>query len=414
MAQYDALAEKFKALEPVLNELARRRWAATEALAIGRGGISAVALATGLSRKTIRAGIREMHGEAPSEAAPAMERLRRAGAGRKRRVERDPTLLRDLEALVESTTCGDPQSPLRWTCKSVRRLATELQAQGHRVSPQLVSELLRGADYSLQGTRKTREGGRHPDRDAQFEHIATLVRDFHKRGQPVISVDTKKKELVGDDKNAGREWHPKGQPPEVRVYDFIDPKHGKVTPYGVYDVGANVGWVSVGIDHDTPAFAVATIRAWWLQMGSSMYPQAKQLLITADSGGSHSARARLWKRELQRFSEDTGLRVCVSHFPPGTSKWNKIEHRMFCHITANWRGKPLESREVVVSLIGGTSTSTGLRIRAALDRGQYPTGVKVSKAEMEEIRLKRSDFHGDWNYTILSHQQRKATRRANA
>jgi len=414
MAQCDALAEKFKALEPVLHELARRRWAATEALAIGRGGISAVALATGLSRKTIRAGIREMHGEAPSEAAPAMERLRRAGGGRKRRVERDPTLLRDLEALVESTTRGDPQSPLRWTCKSVRRLATELQAQGHRVSPQLVSELLRGADYSLQGTRKTREGGRHPDRDAPFAHIATLVRDFHTRGQPVISVDTKKKELVGDDKNAGREWHPKGQPPEVRVHDFIDPKHGKVTPYGVYDVGANVGWVSVGIDHDTPAFAVATIRAWWLQMGSSMYPKAKELLITADSGGSHSARARLWKRELQRFSDDTGLRVCVSHFPPGTSKWHKIEHRMFCHITANWRGKPLESREVVVSLIGGTSTSTGLQIRAALDRGQYPTGVKVSKGEMEEIRLKRSDFHGDWNYTILSHQQRKAARRANA
>jgi Rhodopirellula transposase DDE domain len=414
MAQCDALAEKFKALEPVLNELARRRWAATEALAIGRGGISAVALATGLSRKTIRAGIREMHGEAPSEAAPAMERLRRAGGGRKRRVERDPTLLRDLEALVESTTRGDPQSPLRWTCKSVRRLATELQAQGHRVSPQLVSELLRGADYSLQGTRKTREGGRHPDRDAPFAHIAPLVRDFHQRGQPVISVDTKKKELVGDDKNAGREWHPKGQPPEVRVHDCIDPKHGKVTPYGVYDVGANVGWVSVGIDHDTPAFAVATIRAWWLQMGSSMYPKAKELLITADSGGSNSARARLWKRELQRFSDDTGLRVCVSHFPPGTSKWHKIEHRLFCHITANWRGKPLESREVVVSLIGGTSTSTGLQIRAALDRGQYPTGVKVSKGEMEEIRLKRSDFHGDWNYTILSHQQRKAARRANA
>jgi hypothetical protein len=414
MAQYDALAEQFKALEPVLNELARRRWAATEALAIGRGGIRAVALATGLSRQTIRAGIREMHGEAPSAAAPAMERLRRAGAGRKRRVERDPTLLRDLEALVESTTRGDPQSPLRWTCKSVRRLATELQAQGHRVSPQLVSELLRGADYSLQGTRKTREGGRHPDRAAQFAHIATLVRDFHKRGQPVISVDTKKKELVGDDKNAGRAWHPTGQPPDVRVDDFIDPKHGKVTPYGVYDVGANVGWVSVGIDHDTPAFAVATIRAWWLQMGSSMYPKAKALLITADSGGRNSARARLWKRALQRFSDDTGRRVCVSHFPPGTSKWNTIEHRMFCHITANWRGKPLESREVVVSLIGGTSTSTGLRIRAALDRGQYPTGVKVSKAEMEEIRLKRSDFHGDGNYTILSHQQRKAARRANA
>ena len=284
MAQYDALAEQFKALEPVLNELARRRWAATEALAIGRGGIRAVVLATGLSRKTIRAGIREGHGEAPSEAAPAMERRRRAGAGRQRRVERELTLLRDREALVESTTRGDPQSPWRWTGKSVRRLAAELQAQGHRISPQLVSELLRGADDRLQGTRKTREGGRHPDRDAQFEPIATLVRDFHTRGQPVISVDTKQKELVGDDKNAGRASPPKGQPPAVRVYDCIDPKHGNVTPYGVYDVGAHVGWVSVGIDHDTPAFAVATTRAWWLQRGSSMYPKAKELLIIADMG----------------------------------------------------------------------------------------------------------------------------------
>jgi hypothetical protein len=408
MADYTTLVEKFKVLEPVLNEPARRRWAATEALALGHGGISAVACATGLSRKTIRAGIREIHAGAVPVAVAAMGRQRRSGAGRKRRTEQDPVLVRDLEALVESTTRGDPQLPLRWTCKSVRRLAVELQAQGHQVSPQLVSELLRNADYSLQGTRKTHEGGKHPDRNAQFEHIAARVREFLKRGEPVISVDAKKKELVGDFKNAGQEWHPKGQPPKVRVYDFIDPLLGKAIPYGVYDLQANVGWVSVGVDHDTPAFAVATIRAWWLQMGSAMYPTAKELLITADGGGSNSARARLWKRELQRFADDSRLRICVSHLPPGTSKWNKIEHRMFCHITANWRGKPLESREVVVSLIGDTSTSKGLRIQSALDTGQYPIGVKVSATEMRDLRLERSDFHGEWNYTILPHSRQSA------
>jgi hypothetical protein len=373
-------------------------------LAIGRGGISVVARATGLSRKTIRAGIREIQQDAGITAVAQTVRMRRPGAGRKRRAAEDPTLLEDLETLVEPTTRGDPQSPLRWTCKSVRRLAAELHAQGHQVSPQLVSELLRAADYSLQGARKTREGTQHPDRNAQFEHLAAQVRDFQQRGEPVISVDTKKRELVGDFKNAGREWHPKGQAPQVRVHDFIDPELGKAIPYGVYDLHANLGWVSVGVDHDTPAFAVATIRAWWFQMGSARYPQARELLITADGGGSNSTRARLWKRELQRFADDSGLRICVSHLPPGTSKWNKIEHRMFCHITANWRGKPLKSRAVVVSLIGATTTTQGLRIQAVLDAGHYPTGIKVSDAEMSALQIEPAAFHGDWNYTILPHR----------
>src|SRR5215471_15086930 len=346
----------------------------------------------------------------PGATAPEIVRMRRPGAGRKRRVTQDPTLLGDLETLVEPTTRGDPQSPLRWTCKSVRRLASELQAQGHQVSPQLVSELLHAAGYSLQGTRKTREGNQHPERNTQFEHIAARVQDFQQRGAPVISVDAKKKELVGDFKNAGREWHPQGQAPQVRVYDFIDADLGKAIPYGVYDVHANVGWVSVGVDHDTPAFAVATIRAWWLQMGAAMYPQATELLITADSGGSNSARARLWKRELQHFADASGLRVGVSHLPPGTSKWNKIEHRLFCHITANWRGKPLESLEIVVSLIGATTTAQGLCIQAALDAGQYPTGVKVSETEMQALQIERSGFHGDWNYTILPHRRSRSKR----
>jgi hypothetical protein len=367
-----------------------------------------------LSRTTIRAGIRELRHEEPDAVAPELGRMRRPGAGRKRRATQDPTLLGDLETLVEPTTRGDPQLPLRWTCKSVRRLASELQAQGHQVSPQLVSELLHAAGYSLQGTRKTREGSQHPDRNTQFEHIAARVQDFQQRGEPVISVDAKKKELVGDFQNAGREWHPQGQAPQVRVYDFIDTELGKAIPYGVYDVHANVGWVSVGVDQDTPAFAVATIRAWWLQMGAAMYPQATELLITADSGGSNSARARLWKRELQHFADASGLRVGVSHLPPGTSKWNKIEHRLFCHITANWRGKPLESREIVVSLIGATTTAKGLRIQAALDANLYPTGVKVSDTEMQSLQIERAKFHGDWNYTILPHRRPRAKRRSSA
>jgi transposase len=401
-------AEKFKALGPILNEQGRRLWAATEAMVLGQSGVSRVAQATGLSRPTIYAGIRELRGEPAAVPSRGQGRIRRAGGGRKKRVEHDPTLLEDLEALVEPTTRGDPQSPLRWTCKRVRRLAEALRAQGHQVSPQVVGNLLHEADYSWQGTRKTRDGGKHPDRNAQFEHLAARVRDFQKRHQPVISVDAKKKALVGDFKNAGREWPLKGPPPQVRVYDFIDPKLGKAIPYGVDDVRANLGWVSVGVDHDTPAFAVATIRAWWLQMGSKMYPEARELLITADSGGSNSTRARLWKLELQRFSDESGLCVCVSHLPPGTSQWNKIEHRLCCYITANWRGKPLESLEVVVSLIGDTNTSAGVRIQAALDAGQYPKGIKVSDAEMKKLQIDSAHFHGEWNDTILPHRDSKS------
>jgi transposase len=408
MKDHLPIAEKFKALGPILNEQGRRLWAATEAMGLGRGGISVVAQATGLSRPTISAGIQELRGEPAAIPGRGQGRSRRAGGGRKRRVEHDPTLLADLEALVEPTTRGDPQSPLRWTCKSVRRLAEELRAQGHQVSPQVVGDLLHEADYSLQGARKTREGGKHPDRHAQFEHIAARVRDFQKRHQPVISVDAKTKALIGDFKHIGREWHPKGQAPQVRVYDVIDPTLGKAIPDGVYDVHANLGWVSVGVDHATPAFAVATIRAWWLQMGSPMYPKARELLSTAASGGSNSTRARLWKLELQRFSDESDLHVCVSHLPPGTSKWNKIEHRMFCHITANWRGKPLESLGVVVSLIGDTNTAAGLRIQAALDAGQYPKGLKVSDVEMKKLQIDRAQFHGEWNYTILPHGDSQA------
>ena len=413
METYQVIAEKFRLLGPLLNERLRRLWAAAEAMALGYGGITEVAQATKLSHPTIRAGIEELRlGVVP--AVPSVGRVRKLGAGRKKNTAKDATLLSDLESLVEPATFGDPQSPLRWTCKSVRRLAGELRTRGHKVSAQLVSELLHAQGYSLQGTRKTREDGTHPDRNAQFEHIAERVKQMQAQGAPVISVDAKKKELVGDYKNAGREWHPKGRAPEVRVYDFIDSELGKAIPYGVYDVGANVGWVSVGLDHDTPAFAVATIRAWWLKMGSEMYRGAKELLITADGGGSNSARARLWKKELQLFADHSGLRVFVCHLPPGTSKWNKIEHRMFCHITANWRGKPLESHQIIISLIGSTTTSKGLRIEACLDAGNYPTGVKVSDDEMAEIRLERDEFHGEWNYTILPHGSVRRKRSTNS
>jgi len=408
MKDHLPIAEKFKALGPILHEQGRRLWAATEAMGLGRGGISVVAQATGLSRPTIYAGIQERRGAPAAIPGRGQGRSRRAGGGRKRRVEHDPTLLADLEALVEPTTRGDPQSPLRWTCKSVRRLAEELRAQGHQVSPQVVGDLLHAADDSLHGARKTRAGGKHPDRHAQFEHIAARVRDFQKRNQPVISVEAQKKALIGDFKHVGREWHPTGQPPQVRVYDFIDPTLGKAIPSGGYDVHANLGWVSVGVDHDTPALAVATIRAWWLQMGSPMYPKARELLITADSGGSHSTRARLWKLELQRFSDASDLRVGVSHLPPGTSTWNKIEHRMFCHLTANGRGQPLERLEVVVSLIGDTNTAAGLRIQAALDAGQYPKGIKVSDVEMKKLQIDRAQLQGEWNYTLLPHGDSQA------
>jgi len=400
-----AINAKYTSLEPVLNERARRLWAAVEARAIGRGGITRVAEATGLSRVTIRAGLKELDPSGtPTGREPATGRLRRLGGGRKRLVDQDPILLRDLETLVDPVTRGDPMSPLRWTCKSAARLAAELRAKGHVVSERTVNRLLHIMDYSLQSNRKTIEGKSHPDRDAQFQYINRRVRAFQRQGQPVVSVDTKKKELVGQFRNGGREWQPKGQPEEVEVYDFAKKDQGKVIPYGIYDQTINTGWVSVGVDHDTAEFAVETLRRWWRNMGSQGYPRAKRLLITADGGGSNGRRCRLWKVELQELADEIGLRISVCHFPPGTSKWNRIEHRMFCHITENWRGRPLVSREVVVNLIGHTKTKTGLSIRSELDEGSYPTGRKVSDEQMKDLVIKRDKFHGEWNYTILPRQ----------
>jgi hypothetical protein len=393
--------QKYQALAQIMDERMRRRWAASEALALGWGGITAVAEATGLSQTTIRIGIAEHR---TSEADPNDQahgsHLRHPGGGRKRLSQADRTLLKDLEALVDPATRGDPQSPLRWTCKSTRRLAEALVHQGHRVSHQTVARLLQAMDYNLQVNRKTREGASHPDRNAQFEYIARRVRSFQGRGQPVVSVDTKKKELVGDFKNGGREWQPEGSPEEVRCKDFKDKVLGKVAPYGVYDQTANEGWVSVGIDHDTAEFATETLRRWWLNMGVRLYPKATELLVTADGGGSNSSRSRLWKVALQRLADAIGLRITVCHFPPGTSKWNKIEHRMFCHITENWRGRPLVSRAVVVNLIGSTTTKAGLRINAELDTNSYKTGLKVTAEEFTAVKIKKARFHGEWNYTI--------------
>jgi transposase len=338
---------------------------------------------------------------APTPRGEPREQLRRPGGGRKALVERDPELLCALGSLVDPATCGDPMSPLRWTCKSAAQLANELRSQGHAVSERSVNRLLHVLGYSLQSNRKTLAGGDHPDRDDQFEHLNRRVKTFQRQKQPVVSVDAKKKELLGQYRNGGREWRPKGQPEEVKVYDFVDEALGKVIPYGVYDLTTNRGWVSVGIDHDTAEFAVESLRRWWQHRGSKTYPQAKELLITADGGGSNGSRCRLWKVELQRWADETGLRLSVSHFPPGTSKWNKIEHRMFCHITEKWRGRPLVSREVVVNLIGHTTTKAGLEIRAALDENRYPTGREITDEQMEGLSIKRDKFHGDWNYTIL-------------
>jgi hypothetical protein len=397
------LQEKYAALAPIMDERLHRLWAASEAKALGWGGITLVAQATGLSQTTIRAGLAELKGPYPLDVGEAEEptRIRRKGGGRKPLAQTDQTLCRDLKAFVDPVTRGDPQSPLCWTCKSTRHLAEALVKKGHEVSHQTVERLLRQMGYSLQANRKSREGSSHPDRNAQFEHIAAKVRSFQRRGQPVISVDTKKKELVGDFKNAGREWQPQGKPEQVRSNDFKDKKLGKVAPYGVYDLTANEGWVSVGIDHDTAEFATESIHRWWQQMGSRGYPQAKSLLVTADGGGSNSSRSRLWKVAVQRLSNAIGLRITVCHFPPGTSKWNKIEHRMFCHITENWRGKPLVSRAVIVSLIGSTTTRTGLRVKAELDTNLYAKGVKVTDADLAAVKMKRDTFHGEWNYTIV-------------
>ena len=389
------IREKFIALAPVMDERTRRLWAATEAKALGHGGPTLVARATGIARSTLHFGLREL------EHDIAHPGVRRPGGGRKALIEHDPMLVTALEALVEPTSRGDPQSPLRWTCKSVRQLAAELRRQGHTVGRQTVAHLLAGLGYSLQANRKTKEGSSHPDRNAQFAYLNARVRVFQKRGYPVVSVDAKKKELVGDFKNGGREWRPTGQPELVRVYDFADKDLGKAIPYGVYDQTATMGWVNVGVDHDTAAFAVESLRRWWVHMGSHMYRGAPAMLITADGGGSNGSRNRLWKVALQQLANDTGMRMTVCHFPPGTSKWNKIEHRMFSHISMNWRGCPLISHEVVVNLIANTTTQQGLTIQAALDTGRYPTGIRVTDQELGQVKLKKAKFHGEWNYTIM-------------
>lgn len=401
----EGVRNRYEALAPVLNERQRRLWAGAEARALGHGGVSVVARATGLGRPTVYRGIEELESERPPKGGPAVElpgtrRIRQPGAGRKRLAEKDATLLADLERLVDPVTRGDPESPLRWTCKSTTKLAEELSAQGHATSADTVGRLLQELDYSLQALQKTKEGESHPDRDAQFRHINEQAEAWMVAGQPVISVDAKKKELVGEFRNGGREWQPKGEPEKVEVYDFPRLAQGDARPYGVYDPQRNEGWVSVGADHDTAEFAVATIRLWWKKMGSPAYEQATDLMITADGGGSNSSRTRLWKTELQRLANETGLRLHVHHFPPGTSKWNKIEHRMFSHISQNWRGRPLTTYDTIVNLIASTTTKTGLHIRAKLDPRKYPTGIKVSKREMDAMNIERSDFHGDWNYTI--------------
>jgi len=398
---------KYHSLAPMMNERMRRQWAASEARAYGWGGLRAVSGAIGMSPNTIRRGLAELLERQAHPGAPEDLRIRRPGGGRKALTENDPELLDALEHLVDPVTRGDPESPLRWTCKSTTQLAAALTRHGHALSPRSVGRLLNAAGYSLQSNRKTLEGASHPDRNAQFEHISRTVRSFQSRGQPVISVDTKKKELVGAFKNVGREWRPKGDPDTVKIYDFLDPELGKAIPYGVYDLSSNQGWVSVGVDHDTARFAVEAIRRWWGKMGSPRYPSARQLLITADGGGSNGSRCRLWKVALQDLASQLGLTIHVCHFPPGTSKWNKIEHRMFCHITQNWRGKPLVSHDIIINLIASTATQTGLKIRAELDRGSYPTGVAVADEELASVNLKRADFHGEWNYAIRPKRQKK-------
>jgi hypothetical protein len=401
----DQVRQRFELLRHVMDERATRLWAAAEARSLGRGGVAIVTAATGIQGKRI------WHGQcdldqiqaAPPEQKPQEQRIRRPGAGRKPLTQTDPTVLSDLDSLVDPVTRGDPESPLRWTCKSKAKLAEELATMGHEISATKVGRLLHDLGYSLQSTRKTTEGKQHSDRNAQFKYISSKAKSFLRREQPVISVDTKKKELVGDFKNAGREWQPKGEPEKVQVHDFIGDGLGKARPYGVYDLAENVGSVSVGVDHDTAEFAVQSIRNWWRTMGSKTYPDAKEVLITADAGGSNSYRNRLWKTCLQKFADETGLSICVSHFPPGTSKWNKIEHRLFSHISQNWRGRPLTTFEAIVSLIGGTKTTTGLRVKAKLDRRRYPLGKKVTNAALSAIRLRPARFHGEWNYRIQPH-----------
>ena len=395
----ELITARYRTLEGVLDERQRRLYAAAEAKVLGHGGVKRVHEATGVARGSILAGLKELEQE-PKDLTVDGRRIRRPGAGRKKLVEHDPGVREALERLVEPVTRGDPELPLRWTCKSLMQLARELNGHGHTISHVSVGALLKELGYSLQGNRKTLEGGDHPDRNAQFEYINGKVEAALSAEQPVISVDTKKKELVGQYKNGGKEWRPQGQPEDVKVHDFVDKELGRANPYGVYDLGNNSAWVSVGTDHDTASFAVATIRSWWLAMGKTLYPGAKELLITADGGGSNGSRVRLWKLELRRLADELSIPIRISHFPPGTSKWNKIEHRLFSFISLNWRGKPLVSHEVIVNLIAATTTRRGLTVRAELDPTLYPKGVKVSDEEFAAICLTRDEFHGEWNYVI--------------
>jgi len=390
------IRKRFASLCPHLNERERRLYAAAEARAAGYGGIAAVSAATGIAASTIGRGLKEL--TTPETLKP--DRTRRPGGGRKLLVAKDATLLDDLLALVEPSERGDPMSPLRWTCKSLSQLAAALVAQGHRIGRTVVGELLHQQKFSLQANRKTREGEGHPDRDAQFVHINNSVKAALAAGQPMISVDTKKKELVGDFKNAGQTWRPRGQPEEVRVHDFLIKELGRAVPYGVYDLAANTGWVSVGMSCDTAAFAVQTIRRWWAEVGSARYPGATRLVITADGGGSNGSRLRLWKRELQRLADELGIDIAVHHLPPGTSKWNKVEHRLFSFVTMNWKARPLVSYRVIVDLISATTTETGLTVRCELDSAEYPKGIVVSDREMDGLNISRDAFHGEWNYTL--------------
>lgn len=402
MIDFNMLQRKYQILRPHLDELSMRLVAAADAEALGRGGPSLVAKASGLSRTTIYAGLNDLKKETaePVPSSKAKVRIRRSGGGRKRLAESNPVLLEDLDKLVDPITRGDPESPLRWTCKSTTKLAKELRAKGHQVSQRTVWTLLDQLGYSMQSNRKALEGSENPDRDEQFHYIAKKVQQFQETSSPVISVDTKKKELVGRFKNAGREWQKKGEPEKVNVHDFADKELGKIVPYGVYDLTYNQGWVSIGINHDTAEFAVATIRRWWKRMGYRLYPDATELLITADGGGSNGSRVRLWKIELQKLSDELNMTIHVCHFPPGTSKWNKIEHRMFCHISENWRGRPLESQAVVVNLIANTRTEKGLEIQAELDESLYSTGIKIPDKYMASLSIQRDEFHGEWNYKI--------------
>jgi len=396
MVDVGSIRARYEQLVAFLDERGRRLFAATEAVSVGVGGVTAVSRATGIARSTINRGIAELKAGCHEIGG----RVRRAGGGRKRAVERQPGLLAALEALIEHAIRGDPEAPLRWVSRSQRNIAEALRHQGFAVSQKLVGLLLRELEYSCQANRKTREGTSHPDRNAQFEHINATVKTAIAAAAPAISVDTKKKELVGDFKNAGKELRPKGQPEPVRVHDFKIPELGKVAPYGVYDIAANQGWVNVGIDADTAAFAVESIRRWWYRLGKARYPEASTLLITADCGGSNGNRVRLWKREIQRLADETGLAITVAHLPPGTSKWNKIEHRLFAYISQNWRGKPLVSHQVILQLIAATKTDTGLVVTCDIDANCYPKGITVTDAEMAEINIKLDPFHGEWNYTI--------------